>query len=396
MSASLDIFFPPDDSQSALGKYYAAPGSSPAEYRDETAIREIALTLPVESVRLFIPGEWVAVHQTALPVGGRKQAEKLLPALLEEDVSENIEALHFALLACEDEQAMVAVIEQQKMQLLTNWMQTRGITSRTVLPDWMAQACATLQILGGRCLLRATPWLGWSCPQALASVLLAAQLPLAQPLQVFYRGELPSELEPLLQAHDAVSLYQQLPAPRADSSAASLLSGSWKPRTPYRQQWQQWRKVCYAIAAGLLMLTVERGLSLWRVHSQVQQSQQQVTQRFQQLFPAQKRIVNLRAQINTALRNSSPGAADEEMITLLPLVASTLATIQQPADIIRLKIDQPQQSLFLQLRVASYDYFQLYHDAFAQVFQVKQNDVQNAESYVLLGFTLGIKQDEEK
>lgn len=322
MSASLDIFFPADDSQSVYGKYYAATGSSPDDYGDETTLREIvhnpAFRLHTESVRLFIPGEWVSLHRTDIPAAGKRQAGKLLPALLEEDVGEDIESLHFALLAFEGNQAIVAVIAQQKMQQITAWMQATGIASRTVLPDWMAQACESMLIEGGRCLFRAAPWLGWSCPLSLAPVLLAAQLPLDQhSFEIFYNDERPSALTALLEANHAIRLYQQAPVPRAEIFTGSLLWGEWKPRADYRLQWQQWRKVIYSIGACLLLLTVERGLALWSLQAQVQQSHQWVEKRFQQLFPTQKRIVNLRAQVNAALRNSSQQPAEEEMITLL-------------------------------------------------------------------------------
>lgn len=394
MNPSLDIFFPLHDSDAVRGKYYAATESVPVEYCGEAAIPEAFLHK--ETVRIFIPGEWVSIHQTELPRGARKQAETLLPALLEEDVGESIEHLHFALLDLESEQATVAVIAQQKMQQITAWMQAANIASCTVLPDWMALACGTLLIRDGRCLFRATSWLGWSCPLALASVFLAAQLQhYPQPLRVFYDDELPPALAALLTENGATLSSQYETEPRADSVGESLLWGRWKPRTDYRQQWQRWRKIILTVAAGFVLLSVERCMALWSLHSQVQQTQLRVENTFQQLFPTQKRIVNLRAQINTALRNSSQQPLDDEVMMLLPLVASTLAPLQQHADIISLKIDQPQQSLFLQLRVPAYDYFPLLHDAFSHAFQVKQNDVQNKDNAVILGFTLGKKHDNE-
>jgi len=398
VSPSLDIFFPANESQPVQGNYYAVAGSEPVMYGDENALRGLlqraGLGLHEENIRLFIPGEWLSIHTTELPRGGRKQAEKLLPALLEEDVGENIDALHFALLAFEEEQAIVAVIAQQKMQQIAAWMQASDIRSRTLLPDWMALPCGTLHINAHRCQFRATPWHGWSCSLALAPVFLAAQLQhYQQPVEVFCDETLPPSLAPLLTGKDAITLHRQF-VPRAGTFTASLLSGAWKLRADYRLQWQRWRKVMLAIGAGFLLLTVERGLSLWSVSSQVQQSQQRVVKKFQQLFPAQKRIVNLRAQVNTALRNSSQQPADEELITLLPLVASSLAAMQQ-TDMVGLQLDQQQQSLLLQLRVPAYNYFQALHNALAEHFHIKQTDVQDKESYVILGFTLGRKQNDE-
>ena len=47
--------------------------------------------------RSYIPGEWISVWQVELPDVARKQIPTILPALLEEELNQDIDELHFAL-----------------------------------------------------------------------------------------------------------------------------------------------------------------------------------------------------------------------------------------------------------------------------------------------------------
>ncbi|MGL5310363.1 MAG: type II secretion system protein GspL, partial [Plesiomonas shigelloides] len=46
-----------------------------------------ALVTPNTTVQLLIPGEWVSLWSVTLPKGAQRQADKVLPALLEEELT---------------------------------------------------------------------------------------------------------------------------------------------------------------------------------------------------------------------------------------------------------------------------------------------------------------------
>ncbi|MCZ5421032.1 type II secretion system protein GspL [Escherichia coli] len=95
-----------------------------------------------------IPGEWISVWQVELPDVARKQIPTILPALLEEELNQDIDELHFAPLKIDQQLATVAVIHQQHMRNIAQWLQENGITRATVAPDWMSIPCG---LYGWRC-----------------------------------------------------------------------------------------------------------------------------------------------------------------------------------------------------------------------------------------------------
>ncbi|EGB67000.1 gspL protein [Escherichia coli TA007] len=84
--------------------------------------------LQTDTIRLYIPGEWISVWQVELPDVPRKQIPTILPALLEEELNQDIDELHFAPLKIDQQLATVAVIHQQHMRNIAQWLQANGIT----------------------------------------------------------------------------------------------------------------------------------------------------------------------------------------------------------------------------------------------------------------------------
>ncbi|ENZ9858245.1 type II secretion system protein GspL, partial [Escherichia coli] len=97
--------------------------------------------LQTDAIRLYIPGEWISVWQAELPDIPRRQIPTILPALLEEDLNQDIDELHFAPLKIDQQRATVAVIHQQHMRNIAQWLQENGITRAIVAPDWMSIPC---------------------------------------------------------------------------------------------------------------------------------------------------------------------------------------------------------------------------------------------------------------
>lgn len=132
--------------------------------------------LQTDAIRLYIPGEWISVWQVELPDVARKQIPTILPALLEEELNQDIDELHFAPLKIDQQLATVAVIHQQHMRNIAQWLQANGITRATVAPDWMSIPCGYMAGDAQRVICRIDECRGWSAGRALAPVMFRAQL----------------------------------------------------------------------------------------------------------------------------------------------------------------------------------------------------------------------------
>ncbi len=169
----------------------------------------------------------------------------------------------------------------------------------------------------------------------------------------------------------------------------NLLTGPWQPRVSYRKQWARWRVMALPILLILVVLAVERGVTLWSVSEQVAQSRTQAEKQFLKLFPEQKRIVNLRSQITMALKKYRPQTDDADLLGQLSAIASILKSASLTDIEMRgFTFDQKRQTLHLQLRAANFASFDKLRTALAADFVVQQDALQKEGDAVSGGVTL--------
>ncbi|QMA58855.1 type II secretion system protein GspL [Escherichia fergusonii] len=161
----------------------------------DIADEQLQQWLQTDTIRLYIPGEWISIWQVELPDVPRKQIPTILPALLEEELNQDIDELHFAPLKIDQQLATVAVIHQQHMRNIAQWLQANGITRATVAPDWMSIPCGSMAGDAQRVICRIDECRGWSAGWALAPFMFRTQLNEQEsPLSLTVVGIAPEEL----------------------------------------------------------------------------------------------------------------------------------------------------------------------------------------------------------
>ena len=374
MSSMLEIFFP-------------LCASAPIRWQRRTADVECGIWpdvadeclqqwLQTDAIRLYIPGEWISVWQVELPDVPRKQIPTILPALLEEELNQDIDELHFAPLKIDQQLATVAVIHQQHMRNIAQWLQANGITRAIVAPDWMSIPCGFMAGDAQRVICRIDECRGWSAGRALAPVMFRAQLNEQDlPLSLTVVGIAPEELSAWAGADAERLTVTALPAITTyGEPEGNLLTGPWQPRVSYRKQWARWRVMILPILLILVALVVERGVTLWSVSEQVAQSRTQAEKQFLTLFPEQKRIVNLRSQVTMAELSAIASTLKSASLTDIEMRGFTF--------------DQKRQTLHLQLRAANFASFDKLRSALAADYVVQQDALQKEGDAVSGGVTL--------
>lgn len=130
MSSMLEIFFPLCAADPIRWQRHT-PDVEHGIWPD-VADERLQQWLQTDAIRLYIPGEWISVWQVELPDVPRKQIPTILPALLEEELNQDIDELHFAPLKIDQQLATVAVIHQQHMRNIAQWLQA---TASPALPS---------------------------------------------------------------------------------------------------------------------------------------------------------------------------------------------------------------------------------------------------------------------
>lgn len=389
MSSMLEIFFP-------------LCASAPIRWQRRTADVECGIWpdvadeclqqwLQTDAIRLYIPGEWISIWQVELPDVARRQVLTILSALLEEDLNQDIDELHFAPLKIDQQLATVAVIHQQHMRNIVTWMQANGITRATVAPDWMSIPCGYMVGDAQRVICRIDECRGWSAGRALAPVMFHAQLNEQEsPLTLTVTGIAPEEVSAWAGADAERLTITSLPAlTHCGEPEGNLLSGPWQPCVSYRKLWAYWRRIVLPVLPVLVALVVERGVTLWSVSEQVAQSRAQVETQFLTLFPEQKRIVNLRSQVSMALKKYRPQVDDTDLLEELSAIASTLKSASlSDIEIRGFTFDQKRQTLHLQLRAANFASFDKLRTILAADYSVQQDALQKEGDAISGGVTL--------
>ncbi|EJV7388721.1 type II secretion system protein GspL, partial [Escherichia coli] len=321
----------------------------------------------------------------------RKQIPTILPALLEEELNQDIDELHFAPLNIDQQLATVAVIHQQHMRNIAQWLQENGITRATVAPDWMSIPCGFMACDAQRVICRIDECRGWSAGRALAPVMLRAQINEQEsPLTLTVGGIEPEELSTWAGANAERLTVAVLPAITTyGEPEGNLLIGPWLPRVSYRKQWARWRGMILPVLLLLVALAVERGVTLWSASGQVAQSRAQVEKQFLTLFPEQKRIVSLRSQVSMALKKYRPQVDDTDLLEELSAIASTLKSASlSDIEIRGFTFDQKRQILHLQLRAANFASFDKLRTILAADYSVQQDALQKEGDAISGGVTL--------
>ncbi|MGL4979458.1 MAG: type II secretion system protein GspL [Plesiomonas sp.] len=399
---------------------------------------------------VLVPGHQVSVRACTLPKGASKQAENLLPVLLEDDLAEDIDDLHFALLHRSGSEAQVAIIQRQKIEQWLAWLSAAGLKAQRLLPDWLAlplhaDAISAVQ-LHDDWLIRPQQWQGFTAEETLLPPLFsalshqakskAAEAPVLtvtakstatdhaiaenpnsevlvpEPhaadhrLHVQSRSPLPHVLLPLVATlpleweatafshHQTVlELLTQGAQQAGATQKANLLTGDFAPQHAYQQQWQRWKQVAVAACVLLSLVFVDRGVQLWQLTRQADQAQSQAENAYRALFPQQKRLVNLRAQLNGVLRQMRGQPVMQGLIPRLRKVAETVTKEQQAntATSVRfmgMKYDRDRQTLRIQAKAADFAQLEQLRSALSNQFSVEQGQLSREAGQVVGTLTI--------
>jgi len=283
------------------------------------------------TVILALPGELVTTTNLLLPKGSRRHLQQIIPNLLEEQLAESIENLHFAIgKPGNDDRILCAVIAHQQLDFFLEHLREAGIEPDIVIPDyWMLaprEQENTVRI-NGRLITRYTDHTGWAASQkidsATAQTLFGkpADGPFAESTNWLPIAPLTPPLN-LLQGNYAVTTRKESPLDFRKLSICAL--------------------VCCTLFIGYFLI------SGWYFNRQAEITQQQATALYQELFPNDKRIVNIRRQMEVHLQQKQhPG--ESTFFRLLEHFYRGMKEQTQPPVIRNLRYDRNDQALQIEI-----------------------------------------------
>ena len=317
--------------------------TSEVEY---STLGEVAEQVEGRHVTLVLPADDVLLAEAVIPGGSLARAQQAVPFVLEEQVADDVDELHFALgVKGRDDVYPVAVISQQVMEAVTEQCQIAGLRPTELVPETLAlpqlEGSApdvrawTALLDGDQAVVRLDGNKGFATDLDMAGIMLeGARGDLAEDVTaslVIFRTANSSDLSvpehidvEERPVNHRLALYA---SGLAASKHINLLQGVYNPKKNFDKTWKPWR--WSAALAACLVVTVFAGkwLDVRQLARQEAVLDAQIAEAFNEALPG-ARMQRPKRQIQAAL-DKLGGTNNDGFTSRLSQIAASLATQPQ-------------------------------------------------------------------
>lgn len=348
---------------------------------NSTVLSELSEKASHRKVYVAVAGEAVSMHEAAVPAKSRRHLQQIIPYTLEDDVSQDIDKLHFAWpsITPSNEPIPVAAVARAHMVFWLDSLAAANIPVTQLVPDFLLlpyeQDRWSFAHFDGTWIVRQGQWRGISLePEWLAHIEYDEQ---KQPAELLVIGELnwPDSIAmpaPIRQLDIDLPLLAMLR--NWQQAQLNLCQGQF---TQQQRRPLGWQQACWpAIAAAILCVVylANLGATWLQIERQTQQVQLAVEARYLELFPTQQRMpADARRRIEQQLALLG-GTAQGQLLGLL----SDLAPAFQEASIqlTLLQFDSARGELRIQATGQNFQTFERFQRSIrAQALEVEQGQL---------------------
>ena len=255
-------------------------------------------------VTVLVPSVDVLLSRARVPTKNRRRLLQALPYAMEEQLSEDIAELHFALgLQDEDGAYSVAVVAKAKMDAWLGVLDDAGVRPDAVVPEVLAlpiqETSWSALIQGDAAAIRTGMGAGFGCdtesfPHLVPIAIAEAGESAPRAVELYASpdassavsaGELKTTLMPI--EHPLQALLKGV----AVEAGINLLQGAYSRRDQMQKLWLPWRAAAVVLGVWIIL---QGGLTLFEIYSMKQKLaavDQQITRPFRATFPSIQRMV---------------------------------------------------------------------------------------------------------
>lgn len=316
--------------QDRLAWYPPGAGREPRWLESEDELRALRSALAAGQTACFAaPGEHLHLLTLTVAPEERRHLRQALPYLLEEQLAEDVEALHFASASLGQDRHAVAVCRNSDMQHWQALLEqlpplSRWVPEPLLLPWREDEWCIVLE--PRRAVVRLGEAEGFAAEHELLIPLLGSAAAFRLPARLVVYGQdqdadlacLPEDLQPRVEWRRGG--FAQALGLAEESSSLNLRQGDWAPRLPLERWWRLWRPV----AALLLVAFLVQLLATWADYRQLAAEnlalRGALEARFREAVP-QGVLVDAEAQLRRQLAPLRDGGGGGRLLPLLDGVA---------------------------------------------------------------------------
>lgn len=302
-----------------------------------SGLSELGERLQGLKVTVLVPACDVLLTEARVPTTNRQRMRRAIPFILEEQLTEDVEELHFALGTIQgDGMVPVAVVKKSLMDDWLHRLEAADIRPHLLLPEtlalpWESGRC-TLFIDEDRYLIRGKCAAGYEIPAETPDSLIAQTLNRDETdalliIDARRQGEDDGKfadigIEPQrIRQSSMEALVQGLSQAKP---VVNLLQGGYSRQEQLGRQLRPWIP---AAAMLLVWLLVQAGMMLHERFTLVEQEQllaEQIEQLYRKTFPEARKVVNARVQMERHLEAMKGGQSEQGFISLMATTAPVL------------------------------------------------------------------------
>ncbi len=359
------------------------------------------------SVVVLLPSSDVLLREVTIPEGGARQFSSMLPFIMEDDLAQDVDDLHIAILKKNSKRAQVAVIEHQMMNKWLEQLSNAGIHSKCFLPDVLAlpfhKDGATAVEFNQQWLLRFSQYQGTIADPEWLPMLLDGLVTNQHVLNEAKKTDLKSEsgqdvapyiihcysendlnIANVKFVHEPAELVMQLLAEGALASKVNVLTGEYRPQSSWRKYWRIWQKVILALGLVMVAFVAEHIVEVQKLEQRSIALRAESERIFRTVFPAKRKIPTisyLKSQMKNEEDRLQGSASDGDLLTWMTELTPYLVQVPQ-IKLQSLKFDSQRKELRLQASASDFPYFQQLSSKLELKFKVEMGQLNKNQGQV--------------
>lgn len=367
------------------------------ELHGQGVLSELSTYAQQRRTLVLVAANSLVLNEAEIPAGASRQFESMLPYVVEDELAQDVDQLHFTILNKEAGKAHYCAIDKGWLESQLEQLREVGCHVQKVLPDVLAlpdlESISAVE-LDGQWLLKKSPYTGMSVESDWLA--LVAQSDWVKQDDEFLPLTAYSALPKLSLAKeqewhsDEPILVMELLAKGALSSKVNLLTGAFKPKSPINRHWKVWRKVAMAAVFLLAVVLVDNVLQIQRYEAQAQAYRAESERIFRKALPGKTKIPTvsyLKREMNREAQRLAGGGADSSMLEQMVKMPSLLKQVPT-LKLTSFKYDNGREEVRLQAQSDDFQTFEKASQLFATQFKVQQGQLNRSGSVVNGSFVL--------
>ena len=335
----------------------------------------------------------VVLTQVDIPAGAERRLDTMLPYLVEDEVAQDVDNLHFTVLSKEPGKAQVCAAERAWIQTVLQRFSSHGMLIKRILPDVLALPVnenSSAAVIGHQWLIRHSQTEGAVVDASWLDLYLTSYLQSHVGWKLDCYSSVPESAVSEVWVPKPEEMTMALLAKGAAESKINLLTGEFKPKSSWGKYWKIWQKAAITAAVFLVVLVAQQLLMVNKYEAQAQAYRDESERIFRQVFPGRNRIPTvsyLKRQMTDEERRLSGGSSDEAMLSWLAALPSTLGQVKD-LEITSFKYDGQRGEVRIQARSSDFQPFEQARVKLTEKFNVEQGQLNRNDKIVIGSFVL--------